>query len=270
MESLEHRLDFYVNQAIDAYVQCCRELKRPVLPIDFDVVATKIGNIDIEVREMIPEAAVEVADGRFKIYLQNNFSDRAGSSRRQRFSLAHEIAHTFFFEPKEGNLKPVKGAPRGLSLERACHQGAGMLLIPERFLERELKKVGGQFHAREVLDWAKLFDVSVEVLLRRLQRCGTLESSGVSFALVDNGRIKFAGYPSWLKGFLPSPAIKRVFKEWLGANGAELAVLKDGSYTASAADAILNAQLSQLSATRCLFEIHILSPRSDAQLRFAG
>ncbi len=270
MESLEYRLDFYVNQAIDAYVQSCRELKRPVLPIDIDAVATKIGNIDVEVREMIPEAAVEVEGGRFRIYIQKNFSDRSGNSRRQRFSLAHEIAHTFFFEPKEGNLKPIKGAPRGLSLEQACHHGAGMLLIPERFLERELEKVGKQFNAREVLNWAKLFDVSIEVLLRRLQRGGTLGSSGVSFALVNNGRIKFAGYPSWLKGFLPSPAINRIFEEWLGANGAELTLLNDGSYTASAADAVLNAQLSRLSASRCLFEIRILSRHRDAQLRFAG
>ena len=269
MESLEYRLDFYVNKALDAYIKNANEQSKPALPVDLHALAREIGNIDIEFREMIPEAAVRLEGDRFKIYLQKNFLDRPGPLRRQRFSLAHEIAHTFFFELQEGTLKPVRGGPRGLQLEKACHRGARMLLIPDRFLERELKKVDGRIHAREILQWTRAFDVSVEVLLRRLQSHATLESDDVFFALVSNSRIRFVTYPPWLKSILPVPAMDVPFEKWLSPAGVSLEPLEDNSYRVTAGDVVLSAQPSRLTALRILFEIRVTNRNANAQLDFA-
>lgn len=268
MESLEYRLDFYVNKALDAYLKSNKERNKPALPIDLQAVAREIGNIDIECREMIPEAAVQIEGGRFKIYLQKNFQDRPGALRRQRFSLAHEIAHTFFFDLQDGSLSPVKGGPRGLQLEKACHECARMLLIPERFLDRELKKIDGRVSTQEVLQWAKTFDVSVEVLLRKLQGHPALESHEVSFALVNNGRIKFVIYPPWLKSLLPVPTKDIFFQEWLSPAGASLQVLENNSYRVTEREIVLSALFSRLTASRSLFEIRITD--RNAQLKFTA
>ena len=269
METLEYRLDFYVNKALDAYIKTAKEQSKHILPVDLHAVAREIGNIDIEIREMIPEAAVRLEGERFTIFLQKNFLDLPGALRRQRFSLAHEIAHTFFFELQDGVLKPVKGGPRALQLEKACHLGASLLLIPERFLERELKKVDWRVRAPEILQWAKTFDVSVEVLLRRLQSNAAMESADVSFALVSDGRIKFVNYPPWLKSILPVPAVDADFEGWLRPKGASLELLDDGSYRLTTGDVVLSAQASRLTASRSLIEIRIADRNANSQLKFA-
>lgn len=269
MESLEYRLDFCVKRALDAYLKAHKELSKPALPVDLHSVAYVMGNIDIEFREMIPEAAVQLEGSRFKIYLQKNFQDRPGARRRQRFSLAHEIAHTFFFDLQDGLLRPVKGGPRGLRLEKACHEGARRLLIPERFLARELKKLAGAVHRHSVQQWANTFDVSVEVLLRELQRDPVLESDEVSFALVNDGRIKFVIYPPWLKSILPPPVTDRPFEEWLRPASGSLQTLENNSYRATAGGVVLTVLCLRLTATRSLFEIRIMDRNADAQLKFA-
>jgi Zn-dependent peptidase ImmA (M78 family) len=269
MESLEYRLDFYVNKTLDAYLEAAKEQSKPALPVDLEALARESGIIDIEIREMIPEAAVQLEGDRFKIYLQKNFLNRPGTRRRQRFSLAHEIAHTFFFELQDGLLKPVKGGPRGLQLEKACHQGGSMLLIPERFLERELKKIDNRVHAQEILQWAKTFDVSVEVLLRRLQNNAALDSDDVSFALVSNGRIKFVNYPPWLMSILPAPTLDIAFEEWLSPAGASLQTLEGNSYRVTNGEVALSARASKLTAAWSLFEIRITDRDANGQLKFS-
>jgi hypothetical protein len=266
MESLEYRLDFCVNKAVDAYIKSRKEQDQPILPIDVAVLAREIGGIDVEFREMIPEAAVQVEGERFRICLQRNFVDRPGALRRQRFSLAHEIAHTFFFERKDGSLRPIKGAPRGLQLEKACHRGAGMLLLPDRFLERELKKVDKRIHTAQILKWSKSFDVSVEVLLRRLESAGALESDDVSFALVNDGRIKFVSYPPWLKPILPLPVKDIRIEQWLSACGGTLRLMEDGGYQLAVGDLVLIANAARLSSMRLLFELRIADRNAQLKL----
>ena len=53
---------------------------------------------------MIPEAAMQITDGQFRIYLQSNFTEMPGASVRRRFSLAHELGHTLFYEEQDGEL----------------------------------------------------------------------------------------------------------------------------------------------------------------------
>jgi hypothetical protein len=266
MESLESRLDFCVNRALDAYIKSRKEQDQPILPVDIAALAREISAIDVEFREMISEAAVQVEGERFRIFLQKNFLDRPGAMRRQRFSLAHEIAHTFFFERQAGSLKPIKGGPRGLQLEKACHRGAGMLLLPDRFLERELKKVDKRVHTAQILEWSKSFDVSVEVLLRRLESTGALESDDVSFALVNDRRIKFVSYPPWLKPVLPLPVRDIKFEQWLSASGGTPRLLEDGGYQVAVGDMVLSANAARLSSTHLLFELRIADRNAQLKL----
>jgi len=45
---------------------------------------------------MIPEAVLTAVEGGFVVYLQDNFILPNRNKTRERFSLAHELAHTFF------------------------------------------------------------------------------------------------------------------------------------------------------------------------------
>jgi hypothetical protein len=93
------------------------------LPIDLDVLSADIGLV-VEERGMIPEAAMQALDGRLHIYIQSNFKDLTGSTLRRRFSHAHEIGHTLFYEQRDGELKARRDSPRGDALETACHKAA--------------------------------------------------------------------------------------------------------------------------------------------------
>ena len=58
---------------------------------------------------------------------------------RLRFTIAHEIAHTFFYDLSD--FRPLFEVKLSISLdalERACHAGAGALLLPEVFLKKQL------------------------------------------------------------------------------------------------------------------------------------
>jgi hypothetical protein len=61
--------------------------------------------------------------------------------RRTRFSLAHEIAHTFFFDLKRTppRSRYDLSVPKTLhALERACNRVAGALLLPRAMLEAQI------------------------------------------------------------------------------------------------------------------------------------
>jgi hypothetical protein len=250
-----------IENLVGAYVKQTR-IESPPLPIDPAVIAQLLGNVDIEEREMIPEAAVQVLGSRFRIYLRSNFMDRPGARVRRRFSLAHEIAHTFFFEVRDGVLKPLRGAPRGDSLEAACHEGARRLLVPSRFLEKELKQ---SCHGEDVVRLAKLFDVSVEVMLRRLGNEPALEFEGVSFTLTRAGKVEYAMYPPHLGELLGRPSKRSVqtllrssnasIEDWFKASGLTVEKLGDGSYICSSDAGKLSARRVRAGPYRELFEL---------------
>jgi IrrE N-terminal-like domain len=127
---------------------------------------------------------------------------------RRRFSIAHEIVHTFFYEMRGGCLKPKRQVPRGNRLEGACHKGAALLLVPDRFLPGELQGPG-PIGARRIVDLAGKFQVSIEVMLRRLDQLEVFESHRVAPVLVrgfgSEAEIEFSVYPTWLRLFLSKP-----------------------------------------------------------------
>ena len=220
--------------------------------MDLPALAQALGNIEIQEREMIPEAAITVSGERFCIYLQSNFKNRPGQRVRRRFSLAHEIAHTFFFQFQGGDLRPMRGGPRGDDLELACHEAAGQLLMPTCLLPFELdqrRMAGGE----DIIRFARTYDVSLETVLRRLRNHPAVEAQDATFAICETGVIRYTLYPAWLGSLLRRPAGRSIqswlstgevtLPVWFRASGLTVEALSDGSLFA-------RGELASLSARR--------------------
>lgn len=195
---------------------------------------------------------MQVTDGRFYIYLQSNFQDAQGAMLRQRFSLAHELGHTLFYDVENGEIRPRRDSPRGENLEAACHKAASMILIPARALNRELKDrpLGD---ATSVIDLANRFEVSVEVMLRRLNDLGVFDqiwSPVLTRQQATGLRIEFAAYPPWLRSRLRQPTRGTSFKAWFGGTEHQ-----DGSFSKDSQDGVLEARPVPLSSSATIFEL---------------
>jgi hypothetical protein len=92
---------------------------------------------------------------------------------RTRFTIAHEIAHTFFFEEKsvrpraDINLEvpqTVKG------LEYACNEVAVRLLLPDKLLLPQIKKLN-ILDPHSLRDLARRAGVATQILTVRLKQC---------------------------------------------------------------------------------------------------
>jgi hypothetical protein len=147
---------------------------------------------------------------------------------RQRFTLAHEIAHTFFFRLSESAPVPVKHTPSGIDLERFCDRGAGKILVPADQLSAALETYDS-IDTATVIAIARRFRVSVAVTLERLaqarpanpmERCVILAQRNRPDAEIRTvyfgvGLLKavprprpFTSLSSWLKDF-PCEAVSR-------------------------------------------------------------
>lgn len=207
---LGHSLDNFLNFHIEKLTVDQN------IPVDVLQVATNLGAV-IKEREMIPEAAMEVKDGRFFIYLRNNFKHLPGTAVRARFSLAHEIGHTLFYEQRNGAWKSRKDAPKGDRLEAACHKAASIILVPSWALRAEIEERPVS-NAAALIELANRFDVSAEVMVRRLHDFGGLNSDWAPVLTQRNGNnfeIEYAVYPPWLKSHLPTPGRGTDFLTWL-------------------------------------------------------
>ncbi len=98
-----------------------------------------------------------------------------GLPERCRFTLAHEIAHTFFFDIGKRTIRPlvnVRTLYARKATERACNLAAGHLLVPEAILCAQ-RKEGliaplDFFDARDIAVLRRRARISAEALLIRL------------------------------------------------------------------------------------------------------
>jgi len=94
---------------------------------------------------------------------------------RQRFSLAHEIAHTFFYKFTEHvpvRTISVKKYQDYKDLENICDRAAKRILVPMQLLRTEVQRILGdrrQIDAAFVRQMVSIFRVSYEVMLERLR-----------------------------------------------------------------------------------------------------
>jgi hypothetical protein len=267
MESLNRFIEHRAKLVLDQYVSLPDT--KPY-PVELYAVGRLCGVESFEEREMVPEAVMTTLTEGFKIYLQSNFADLPGMRTRRRFSLAHEIAHTFFFEVRDGALRLVAKAPIGDQLEQACHMGARLLLVPERFLKHELDLDGDSITAEQIVRLSALFDVSVEVMLRRLQDLAVFERADVAPILVHRGAIEFAVYPPWLKAVLPTPKRGLQFTSWFNRRkSAQNIVHEERSLESLTSMGLLRARCVEITHSLCIFELKIEPPlpgsEGDAQ-----
>ena len=107
-------------------------------------------------------------------------------STRQRFTLAHEVGHTLFYDQRTRPPVLLKDSPKRGLLEHLTHIAARRILVPEFALKA---KFGGadRISIDSIIETEKTFDVSSEVAVRRLQEFRPLKSAPVAivFAKFD-------------------------------------------------------------------------------------
>lgn len=149
-------------------VRMCEELGSfdGTVPVDLEVLASVQGVHSIDVVDM-PQAGCIYADGgRFGIHLR-----AADPAPRRRFTLAHEICHTFFeITRKRGVTDAEVGRyTEKEPLEYLCDLGAAELLLPrEPFGARCPDNPGFD----DVAALARLFDASLEATASRIVGLG--------------------------------------------------------------------------------------------------
>lgn len=99
-------------------------------------------------------------DRGFKLYLNSN-----APKTRVRFTQAHEICHTFFYQiVPELKFRPH---PEDSQEERLCNFGAAELLMPERSLREDAKPLPRSIDSLFLL--ADAYCVSIEAMMSRLR-----------------------------------------------------------------------------------------------------
>ena len=256
VNSLNQFLSYRVEKVLAA-----SQLTGP--PVDLHEIAKASGVLSVDDCEMIPEAVICVDGDGFRIRLQSNFSGIAGMRLRQRFSFAHEIAHTFFYEFRDGQMQPIPKAPKGDKLESACHEAAAMILVPDRLLTKELRARRSGIDSPFIVQLAAAFDVSLEVMLRRLVQARAFDSTYLAFVLVRRDahageKIDFAVHPPWLKAILAKPVRGSDFLAWfLGSRNAHAAATSDGQISRRLESGQLKARALDVRNTLRLYEIGI-------------
>jgi len=180
--------DHDFDSMADYLLSLAKKVRRIEPPIDLFELA-KIQRVTVvDLRPMLPNGGLSIRQSGFVIYIQNlsinepiqvpvagPVEDRPKLTTRQRFSMAHELAHTLLFNASDPpQLRP--DAPKGSKLEALCHRAARRILMPPTELTAEVTK-RGRIGAGDVLDLARRFDVSTEVVLRRCDELDELRDS---------------------------------------------------------------------------------------------
>jgi hypothetical protein len=149
-------------------------------PVDLLAVARHRKIKQLGFRLMVPRAVLVPVDKGFEAYLRDSVSRDVNIAEaepsnllthQQRFSLAHEIAHTFFFKLSDAIPVPVK-VNNSFELEKLCNRVASRILVPAELLRQEIKREVGESErvdAAFVRSAAAKFRTSIEVLIGRLR-----------------------------------------------------------------------------------------------------
>jgi hypothetical protein len=189
-------------------------------PIDPTALAPFCKVLSVEPRPMVPEGVLVAVQGGFRIYFQNNFENQRGVRLRQRFTIAHELTHTFYYDWDDEMPKPVKRSPAGEKLEGLCHMGASQILMPRSLLNKVVQERGEPASAEYIIDLAATFEVSPEVAIRRLQKLRLIPEENFAAILVDTaseGRriIRAACYGPSLLCYADPPKSGSDFSDWV-------------------------------------------------------
>lgn len=161
---------------------------------------------------------------------------------RRRFSIAHEIGHTFFYDiNKNPPVRLISQASSSMLLhkeENICSAFARELLIPREFINNELFKFSDNNKLKVVLNLASRYKVSAEVMMRRLLTdLSHLETTMAIFKGTSNFELQGAkAYIRWYKG----KSIRQYLRKREEAVFNETLKISEGAYPYSTLDDIAN------------------------------
>jgi uncharacterized protein DUF955 len=185
-------------------------------PVDLLRLASAAGVKSIQFRPLPIEGGLTPVVGGF--YLCINHIEFAEGVRpgdqlaleltpRQRFTLAHEIAHTFFYglvTSEESLPHAVEGTPRSHLVEECCNYGARLMLMPTALISKELERRGHRIDVAIMDRLATRCGVSIEVCLRRLNDYVANRSLDSALLMIKEGA---AGADALILAAATSPSI---------------------------------------------------------------
>jgi Zn-dependent peptidase ImmA (M78 family) len=152
-----------------------------------------------------------------------------GLTTRQRFTIAHEIAHTLVYDltrtpPREhpGKLQAIFDTSErepAKSLEDFCQISAGMILTPTVALEKELGPFGCVDSIEVVLRLAETFRVSPEMLIHRVGQIDGMQTRDYALLMVTGtggvDQVRAYTYSWTLRPFFDPPKRYALFRPWI-------------------------------------------------------
>jgi Zn-dependent peptidase ImmA (M78 family) len=159
-------------------------------------------------------------------------------NRKQRFTLAHEIAHTLVYDVSQSPPQELSRVLIGINeagylddrdknVEEFCQIAAGLMLVPGRSLKNEIKKLG-----RDRVDGVSIalrladsFQVSPEALIHRLTHAGDdagIKAEGYALLilnhLAENPQVRACLFSTDLIRALTRPKLYKGITNWLRVN----------------------------------------------------
>lgn len=165
----------------------CDVLTRGISPpISLQEIFIRCNVKKVVFQPLLVEAALAINDDSFVVFVNCDESSKSAYQLafnsadlqgrylpgRIRFSLAHELIHTFFYDTEKhpyvnrlnsANTKVIE------SLESACNFGASLLLLPTRPLKTDTDKKD-ILSLNNIIHLARKYQVSIECLITRLER----------------------------------------------------------------------------------------------------
>src|SRR5579871_457590 len=218
----------------DYLLERANAVRRVEPPIDlFDLAKLQRVTV-VDLRPMIPIGGLSCRTSGFVVYLRDltrkgplevpvgaSLEDRPRLNTRQRFTLAHELAHTLLFSPSDPpELR--RDAPTAAKLESLCHRAARRLLLPPTLVAREMKR-RVNLESADILDLARIFDVSPEVVLWRCDEIESVRKSSRAVVLIrrrPSGDQEITQFycSQWFQDRKGRPEVGMAPKAWLASS----------------------------------------------------
>ena len=206
----------FLDAAARDVLRCLGDRAEP--PIDLFALAHLQRVRKIHLRPMVGEGATYSVNGGFEIALRDNARDeiirldlddprRPPLALRQRFTLAHEIAHTLYYDLTSSRPVLMDHSPRGDTLEAFCNRAAGVFLLPDALLRDDLKETTVSLDSIRWL--SSRYRASTAAVIRRIDdlNVGKTADHAVVYAQrrADEVDIVAAFVPPFLQVVLPRP-----------------------------------------------------------------
>ena len=197
-------------------------------PVDLYAVAHHRRVKNLKLRFIVPRGMLVPVEGGFEVYIRDknakDFDLETSKqepatllSTRQRFSLAHEIAHTFYYNITDNIPSPanVESTP---DLEAKCNRTAGRILVPTDLLSKEIGDLGA-IDQSLIRSLASKFRVSLPVMIDRVaeaERSNTIQRCVVLVKRrSDACQIQAFYFGAGLLSILPRPTKYKPIAHWL-------------------------------------------------------